>query len=223
MIIKSGSSVVDGYASAVIRVLWGKNPNNVIVRRIIKFSLKINIRTRAVGFNLTSHVYHIFDNSRSVKSHHLSASLILCFPLLRTIQKAVTMKSRYNYKRFSEVAMSVKPIKARPFWQEFLIVMGITSSIVVFLSLIFGFSQLSNFFFYGTIVLLIISIIPMFSDFGTRRKALREVKKQGKFVKIDFSDDHLEKVRRGNRITFVYGLSAILTFILSILTTGLWN
>ncbi len=133
------------------------------------------------------------------------------------------MKFRYNSKRFSEVAMSVKPIKARPFWQEFLIVLGMTSSIVVFLSLIFGFSQLSNFFFYGTIVLLIISIFPMFSDFGTRRKALREVKKQGKFVKIEISDDHLEKVRRGYRITFVYGLSAILTFILSILTTGLWN
>lgn len=119
--------------------------------------------------------------------------------------------------------MSVIPIKARPFWQELLIVLGIASSIVVFLSLIFGFSQLSNFFFYGTIVLLIISIIPMFSDFGTSRKALREVKKQGKFVEIEISDDHLEKVRRGNRITFVYGLSAILTFILSILTTGLGN
>lgn len=119
--------------------------------------------------------------------------------------------------------MSMKSIKERPFWQEFLIVLGITSSIVVFLSLIFGFSQLSNFFFYGTIVLLIISIIPMFSDFGTRRKALREVKKQGKFVKIEISDDHLEKERRGYRITFVYGLSAILTFILSILTTGLVN
>lgn len=119
--------------------------------------------------------------------------------------------------------MSVIPIKARPFWQELLIVLGIVSSIVVFLSLIFGFSQLSNFFFYGTIVLLIISIIPMFSDFGTSRKALREVKKQGKFVEIEISDDHLEKVRRGNRITFVYGLSAILTFILSILTTGFGN
>jgi hypothetical protein len=119
--------------------------------------------------------------------------------------------------------MSVKPTKTRPFWQEFLIVLGIASSIIVFFSLVFGFSQLSNFFFYGTIVLLIISIIPMFSDFGTRRKALREVKKQGKFVKIEISDDHLEKVRRGYRITYIYGLTALLTFILSILTTGLGN
>ncbi len=119
--------------------------------------------------------------------------------------------------------MSVKPIKTRPFWQEFLIVLGITSSIVVFLSFVFGFSQLSNFFFYGTIVLLIISIIPMFSDFGTSRKALRAVKKQGKFVKIEIGDDHLEKVRRGNRITYLYGLNSLLTFILSILATGLGN
>jgi hypothetical protein len=104
------------------------------------------------------------------------------------------MKFRYNFKRFSEVSMSVKPIKVRPFWKEFLIVLGITSSIVVFLSLVFGFSQLSNFFFFGTIVLLIIAIIPMFSDFGISRKAFREVKKQGKFVKIEISDDHLEKV-----------------------------
>jgi len=77
MITKSESSVVDGYASAVIRVLWGKNPNNVIIRRTIKSSHKINIRTRAGGFNLISHIYHIFDNSLSGKSHHLSASLIL--------------------------------------------------------------------------------------------------------------------------------------------------
>jgi hypothetical protein len=34
----------------------------------------------------------------------------------------------------------------------------------------------------------------MFSDFGISRKAFREVKKQGKFVKIEISDDHLEKV-----------------------------
>jgi hypothetical protein len=77
MITISGSSVVDGYSSAVIRVLWGKKTNNVIIRRMIKSSLKINIRRRGGDFNLISHVYHIFDNSLSCKSHHLGASLIL--------------------------------------------------------------------------------------------------------------------------------------------------
>jgi hypothetical protein len=120
--------------------------------------------------------------------------------------------------------MKNEPDAMRPFWQEYLIIMGIDAVVVTLLSLLFGgFHQLSNFFFYSTFILLVIAIIPIFSDFGSSGKAIKEMQKKG--VRLSKEDEHfltqqVNKDRRGSRQTFVYGLAAVTAFILSILTLG---
>ena len=113
----------------------------------------------------------------------------------------------------------------RPFWQEYLIIMGIDAGVVLVLSLVFGgFHQLTNFFFYSTILLLVVAIVPIFTDFGTSGKAIKEMQKKGMRLSQkdeDFLTTQLQKSQRGNRTTFAYGLAAITAFILSVLTINL--
>ena len=113
----------------------------------------------------------------------------------------------------------------RPFWQEYLIVMGIDAGLVMVLSLVFGgLHQLSNFFFYSTVILLVIAIIPIVTDFGTSGKAIKEMQKKGMHLSQEdeeFLTTQLQKSRRGNRTTFAFGLAAITAFILSVLTINL--
>ena len=108
----------------------------------------------------------------------------------------------------------------RPFWQEFLRVFGIVTVAVLLLSLIFGWHQVSNFFFISTIVLLIIAIIPVFGDVGSSAKVIREMKKKGVPVK-DEDVAALSQHRQNTRNTYLYGLLAFLTFVISILTISL--
>jgi hypothetical protein len=106
----------------------------------------------------------------------------------------------------------------RPFWQQYLLLIGIVTAIVLVGSIILGnFSQMSNLYFLSTLILFIIAAIPIFTEVGTRviiaGKALKDRENAGTQLK-----QKKPAFDRGARITYLFGLSGITTFILAILT-----
>jgi hypothetical protein len=105
----------------------------------------------------------------------------------------------------------------RPFWQQFLIILGIDSALVLFISLILRDSgQLSNLFFWSSIILFIIAVIPILTELGSSAriagKAIRKGEKIGEQLK-----EKQPTFDRGARTTYAFGLAGIVTFILSFL------
>lgn len=118
--------------------------------------------------------------------------------------------------------MSFQPDKQsrmrKPFWQQYLSIIGIDTAAVLGGALLLGnLSQISNLFFVSTIVLLIIAVIPIFSEIGNSARiagrAIREGEKVSSILK-----EKQSIYEHGARITYLYGLSGITTFILSIIT-----
>ncbi len=108
--------------------------------------------------------------------------------------------------------------KTRPFWQQYLSIIGIDTAAVLGGALLLGnLRQISNLFFISSIVLLIIAVIPIFSEIGSSAKiagrAIREGEKVSSILK-----DKQPVYEQGARVTYLYGLSGITTFILSIIT-----
>jgi hypothetical protein len=109
----------------------------------------------------------------------------------------------------------------RPFWLQYLIIMGIVTIIVLIGSLLLGnIRQISNLYFWSTLILFIIAAIPIFTEVGTRvkitGKALKDREKVG-----DQLNEKKSVFDRGARITYLFGLSGITTFILAILTLAI--
>jgi hypothetical protein len=99
--------------------------------------------------------------------------------------------------------------------------MGIDIAVVLVISLVLfllGSEQfsiwLSNLFFASTFIFLIVAVIPMFGDIGDSRKALRRMKKEGKIVSREGTMD-LDQERRRTRMTYSYGLAAVVSFFLA--------
>lgn len=110
------------------------------------------------------------------------------------------------------------PIKQRPFWQQYLLIIGIDSFAVLVVALVLrNLRQISNLFFISTIILLIIAVIPIFSEIGSSAKivgrAIREGDKVGPILK-----EKQSIYEHGARITYLYGLSGFTTFLLSIIS-----
>lgn len=110
------------------------------------------------------------------------------------------------------------PGKQRPFWKQYLSIIGIDSSAVLVVALLLGnLRQISNLYFISTIVLLIIAVIPIFSEIGSSAKiagrAIREGERVGPILK-----EKQSIYEQGARITYLYGLSGITTFLLSIIS-----
>jgi hypothetical protein len=123
----------------------------------------------------------------------------------------------YFHNHFHESAMKQKSLIKRPFWLEYLRVMGIDAAIVLFISIILGFHQISNLFFFSSAVLFIIAVIPIFSDVGASAKAIRKARKDS----VPFegkTDAQVKKAEFGWRTTILFSLAGITTFVLSILT-----
>ena len=119
--------------------------------------------------------------------------------------------------------MKQKNNELRPFWQQYLIVLGVNIGLVLVLGLFAGFHQLSNLFFLSTILLLIVAVVPIFGEFGSSGKVIREMQKKGVSVTDEEANrlkEQLDKNRRGTRTTFVFGLAAITAFILAIQPRG---
>jgi hypothetical protein len=100
-------------------------------------------------------------------------------------------------------------------------VMGVVTIIVVVGSLLLdNIRQISNLYFWNSLILFIITAVPIFTEVGTRvkiaGKALKDEVKVGDQLK-----DKKSAFDRGARITYVFGLSGITTFVLAILTLAI--
>ncbi len=109
----------------------------------------------------------------------------------------------------------------RSFWQQYLMVIGIVTIIALIGSLILGnIRQMTNLYFYSTLVLFIIAAVPVFTEVGS------SVKIAGKaLINRESVGPQLKEKKpafdRGARITYLFGLSGITTFILAILTLSI--
>lgn len=117
-----------------------------------------------------------------------------------------------------------KPVETqtqRPFLLQYLMVMGIVTIIVVLGSLLLGnIRQISNLYFWSTLILFIIAALPIFSEVGTRVKITGKAIKDGENAG-DQLKDKKTAFDRGARLTYLFGLSGITTFILAILTLAI--
>ncbi len=109
----------------------------------------------------------------------------------------------------------------RPFWQQYLMVIGIDTVIVFIGSLILGdLRQMTNLYFWSTLILFIIAAVPVFTEVGTSVKIAGKSLKNGEKVGSQIKEKQ-PTFDRGARITYLFGLSAFTTFILAILTLAI--
>ena len=112
----------------------------------------------------------------------------------------------------------LKQIKHRPFWQQYLIIMAIEILIVLVGSLLLGnIRQMTNLFFWSTIILLIVAVIPIIFEVGISAKIAGKAIKDGEEVGTQLKEKQ-STFDRGARITYLFGLAAITTFLLALVT-----
>ena len=112
-------------------------------------------------------------------------------------------------------------LSQRPFWQQYLSLIVAVTGIVFIGSLLLGnLLQMSNLYFLITLIFFIIAAIPVFSEVGTSIKIAGKAFKDGERVGNKIKDKQ-PAFDRGARITYLFGLSGITTFILAILALGL--
>lgn len=107
--------------------------------------------------------------------------------------------------------------RSRPFWQRYLIILAVDSLIVFLVSAVIllfgGNNQISNLYFLSTGVLLVIAVIPIFSEMGGNLKLAGKVLKGDEAEKLVLAQ--AERSRQGVRTTYLYGLAGITTFVLA--------
>jgi hypothetical protein len=110
----------------------------------------------------------------------------------------------------------------RPFWQLYLIILVIVTLLVFIGSLLLGdIRQMSNLYFWSTLVLVVVAAIPIFFEIGSSARIIGRSLKDGEEVGSQMKDKK-NTFDRGARITYVFGLSGITTFVLAFLTLGLF-
>ena len=110
----------------------------------------------------------------------------------------------------------------KPFWQLYLIILIIDTALVFFGSLLLGdLRQMSNLFFWSTLIMFTFAAIPIFFEIGSSAKIFGRSRKDGEEVGSEMKDKK-KTFDRGARITYLFGLSGITTFILAFLTLGLF-
>ena len=97
-------------------------------------------------------------------------------------------------------------------------ILGVIPIIVVFGSLLLGnIRQVSNLYFWSTLILFIIAAVPIFTEIGTRVKITGKALRGG-----EKAEDQLKEKKttfdRGAWITYLLGSTGITTFVLAILT-----
>jgi len=112
-------------------------------------------------------------------------------------------------------------LSQRPFWQQYLIIIIADTAIVFIGSLLLGdLRQMSNLYFWSTLIMFIIAAVPVFFEVGTSFKIAGKAFKDGEKVGSKIKDKQ-PVFDRGARITFLFGLSGITTFLLAILALGI--
>ena len=80
--------------------------------------------------------------------------------------------------------------------------------------------QISNLYFWSSILLFIIAVIPIFNELGSSAKlagkAVRKGERVGPLLK-----EKQPIYERGAKTTYLYGLAGVVTFILSMLSIPL--
>lgn len=108
--------------------------------------------------------------------------------------------------------------KPRPFWQQYLLIIGIDTLIVFLGSLLLGdLRQMTNLYFWSTLILLVIAAVPIFTEVGTSAKIAGKAIKDGEEVGSQLKEKQ-SSFDRGARITYLFGLAALTTFILAFVT-----
>jgi hypothetical protein len=108
--------------------------------------------------------------------------------------------------------------KQRPFWQQYILIMGIDTIIVFLGSLLLGdLRQMTNLYFWSTLILLIIAAVPILTEVGTSVKIRGKAIKDGEEVGSQLKDKQ-SSFDRGARITYLFGLAGLTTFLLAFVT-----
>ena len=109
----------------------------------------------------------------------------------------------------------------RPFWQQYLMIIGIDTIIVFIGSLILGdLRQMSNLYFWSTLILFIIAAVPIFTEVGTSAKIAGKALKDGEKVGSQLKEKQ-PAFDRGARITYLFGLAGFTTLILALLALSI--
>jgi uncharacterized membrane protein YhaH (DUF805 family) len=110
----------------------------------------------------------------------------------------------------------------KPFWQLYLLILLIITALVLIGALLLGdIRQMSNLYFWSTLIMFIIAAIPIFFEIGSSAKIIGRSLKEGDEIG-DKMKNKKETFDRGARITYLFGLTGISTFILAFLTLGLF-
>lgn len=110
----------------------------------------------------------------------------------------------------------------RPFWQLYLAILLITTILVFLGSILLGdLRQMSNLYFWTTLIMFIVAAIPVFFEIGSSAKIIGKSLKDGEKVGSKMKDKK-KTFDLGARITYLFGLSGITTFILAFLTLGIY-
>ncbi len=108
--------------------------------------------------------------------------------------------------------------KQRPFWQQYILIMGIDTIIVFLGSLLLGdLRQMTNLYFWSTLILLIIAAVPILTEVGTSVKIRGKAIKDGEEVGSQLKEKQ-SSFDRGARITYLFGLAGLTTFLLAFVT-----
>lgn len=109
-----------------------------------------------------------------------------------------------------------------PFWQLYLILLLLDTALVLIGSLLLGdIRQMSNLYFLSTMIMFIIAVIPIFFEIGSSAKLIGRSLKDGEEVGDEMKNKR-KTFDRGARITYLFGLTGLTTFILAFLTLGLF-
>jgi len=110
----------------------------------------------------------------------------------------------------------------KPFWQLYLLILLIVTTLVLFGALLLGdIRQMSNLYFWSTLIMFIIAAIPIFFEIGSSARIIGRSLKEGDEIG-DQMKNKKQTFDRGARITYLFGLTGITTFILAFLALGLF-
>ncbi len=113
-----------------------------------------------------------------------------------------------------------------PFWLMYLRIMGIDSLAVFILAFLLGgleggLEQVSNLYFWSSVILLGVAVVPVFSEVGGNFRTIHRLSKGEKMADLIRAQE--ESAKSGWRITSLYGLCGMSAFGLSIITSLWWQ
>lgn len=104
----------------------------------------------------------------------------------------------------------------RPFWQQYLFLIGIDTLIVLTAKLIFGGVQIaSDLYFISSGIFILIAILPIFTEIGSNVRAASQLAKGQDIKEINRLQE--ENLRFGTRITYLFGLVGLTAFLLALI------